>query len=133
MDDKKIICVEALHHGIPQVIKLIRVFTEELHASLPIACTTSDKRTVSLVKTYQEKTVRLVSSLNFIFSGFRPFCAYLYIICFEYSVFSYADYIDILFGPTWIVYSHIPNVTVWQHKCSISALPSPTCIYQSIE
>ena len=79
MEDKKIICVEALHHGIPQVIKLTRVFTEELHASLPIACTTSDKRTVSLVKTYQEKTVRLVSSLNFIFSGFRPFlCVYIY-------------------------------------------------------
>ena len=73
MKDKKIICVEALHHGIPQVIKLTRVFTEKLHASLPIACTISDKRTVSLVKTYQEKTVRLVSSLNFIFSGFRPF------------------------------------------------------------
>ena len=66
MKDKKIICVEALHYGIPQVIKLTRVFAEELHAYLPIACTTSLKRTVSLVKTYQEKTVRLVSSLNII-------------------------------------------------------------------
>ena len=64
MNDEKIIFVEALHHGIPQVIKLPRVFTEEFHASLPIACTNSDKRTVSLVKTYQEKTVRLVTSLN---------------------------------------------------------------------
>ena len=79
MKDKKIICVEALHHGIPKVIKLTQVFTEELHASLPIACMTSDKRTVSLVKKYQEKTVRVVSSLNFIFSGFRPFlCVFIY-------------------------------------------------------
>ena len=77
MNDKKIICVEALHHGIPQVIKLTRVFTEELHASLPHACTTSDKGTVSLVKTYQEKTVRLVSSLNFIFSVFPFLCVFI--------------------------------------------------------
>ena len=78
--DKKIICAEAVRHGIPQVIKLTRVFIAELHDPLPIDCTTSDKRTVSLVKAYQEKTVRLVSSLNFIFSGFRPFFAYLYTI-----------------------------------------------------
>ena len=77
--DKKIICAEALRHGIPQVIKLTRVFIAELHDPLPIDCTTSDERTVSLVKAYQEKTVRLVSSLNFIFSGFRPFfCVFIY-------------------------------------------------------
>ena len=76
---KKIICAEALGHGIPQVITLTRVFIEELHDPLPIDCTTSGKRTVSLVKTYQEKTVRLVSSLDFIFSGFRPFlCVFIY-------------------------------------------------------
>ena len=68
MKDKKIICVEAMHHRFLKVIKLTREFTKELHDSLPIACTTSDRRTVSLVKTYQDKTVPLVSSLNFIFS-----------------------------------------------------------------
>ena len=45
----KIVCVKALHIGIPQPIKLTRVFTEDLHASPPIACTISDMRTELLV------------------------------------------------------------------------------------
>ena len=114
--DKKIIYAEALRHGIPQVIKLTQVFIAKLHDPLPIDCMTSDKRTVLLVKAYQEKIVRLVSSLNFIFSGVRPFFAYLYTIWFEYFDISCAYCTDLLFEPNWIVYSHIQNVTVMQPK-----------------
>ena len=85
---------------------------------------TSDKRTVSLVKTYQEKTVGLVSLLNLFLANFVHFCApFLWVfftIWFEYCDILCADCIDLLFEPNWIVYSHIQNVTVRQLKQSPS-------------